>query len=41
MDEIVTINTIVDLSQGNNQRFDLAKGEISPETNIWNWEQIL
>lgn len=31
MDEIVTINTIVDLSQGNNQRFDLAKGEISPE----------
>ena len=31
MDEIVTINTIVDFSQGNNQRFDLAKGEISPE----------
>ena len=31
MDEIVTINTIVDLSQRKNQRFDLAKGEISPE----------
>ena len=31
MDEIVTINVSVDLSQGKNKKYDLAKREISPE----------